>query len=158
MRRSHAPTARPRCASPKAASRRFRRCAAKAASTSCATRAGSDDAVLLVAYGAMVPIALDVADRVADQGIEVRVVDPRYVVPVPAELMELARRARLVVTLEDNGVQGGAGSTLAGALRAANVDTPLRDIGLPQRIPASGHPGRRCSAGSGCPRRPSPVR
>jgi 1-deoxy-D-xylulose-5-phosphate synthase len=94
----------------------------------------SEEAVLLVAYGAMVPMALEVAERVADQGIELRVVDPRYVVPVPEELIELARRARLVVTLEDNGVRGGAGSTLAGALRAAGIDTPLRDLGLPQEF------------------------
>lgn len=94
----------------------------------------SGDAVLLVAYGSMVPMALEVAERVADQGIELRVVDPRYVVPVPEELLELSRRARLVVTLEDNGLQGGAGSTLASALRAAQIDTPLRDIGLPQEF------------------------
>ncbi len=50
----------------------------------------------------------------------------------------MARRARLVITLEDNGRQGGAGSTLAGALRAADVDTPLRDIGLPRRSSAQG--------------------
>jgi 1-deoxy-D-xylulose-5-phosphate synthase len=79
-----------------------------------------------------VPMALEVARRVADHGIELRVVDPRYVTPVADELVELARNARLVVTLEDNGRQGGAGSTLAGALRAAEVDTPLRDIGLPR--------------------------
>ncbi len=91
-----------------------------------------EETALLVAYGAMVPMALEVAQRVADHGIELRVVDPRYVMPVADELVELARRARLVVTLEDNGRQGGAGSTLASAMRAADVDTPLRDIGLPR--------------------------
>jgi 1-deoxy-D-xylulose-5-phosphate synthase len=93
-----------------------------------------EETALLVAYGAMVPMALEVAQRVADHGIELRVVDPRYVIPVADELVELARQARLVVTLEDNGRQGGAGSTLAGALRAADVDTPLRDIGLPREF------------------------
>jgi 1-deoxy-D-xylulose-5-phosphate synthase len=97
-----------------------------------------EEAALLVAYGAMVPMALEVAQRVADQGIELRVVDPRYVVPVCDELIEMARRSRLVVTLEDNGRQGGAGSTLASALRAADVDTPLRDIGLPREFLVQG--------------------
>ena len=97
-----------------------------------------EQAALLVAYGAMVPMALEVAERVADQGIELLVVDPRYVMPVPGELVEMARRARLVITLEDNGRQGGAGSTLAGALREADVDTPLRDIGLPRQFLAHG--------------------
>ena len=86
--------------------------------------------VLLVGYGSMVSVALEVADRIADQGIDVQVVDPRYVTPVPPALVELARSARLVVTLEDNGRAGGAGSTLAAALRDADVDTPLRDVGL----------------------------
>ncbi len=97
-----------------------------------------DETALLVAFGAMVPMALEVAQRVADQGIELRVVDPRYVMPVSDELIEMARRARLVITLEDNGRQGGAGSTLASALRAADVDTPLRDIGLPREFLAQG--------------------
>jgi 1-deoxy-D-xylulose-5-phosphate synthase len=96
--------------------------------------AAADEATLLVAYGAMVPMALEVAERVADQGIDLRVVDPRFVMPVSDELIEMARRARLVITLEDNGRQGGAGSTLASALRAAEVDTPLRDIGLPREF------------------------
>jgi 1-deoxy-D-xylulose-5-phosphate synthase len=90
--------------------------------------------VLLVGYGSMVPVALEVADRIADQGIDVQVVDPRYVSPVPPTVVDLAREARLVVTLEDNGRAGGAGSTLAAALRAADVDTPLRDIGLPREF------------------------
>ena len=70
----------------------------------------SAPAVLLVGYGSMVPTALDVASRIADQGIDTAVVDPRYVTPVSPELIELARRARLVVTIEDNGRTGGAGS------------------------------------------------
>ncbi len=100
--------------------------------------AAGEEAALLVAYGAMVPMALEVAQRAADQGIELRVVDPRFVTPVADELIDLARRARLVITLEDNGRQGGAGSTLASALRAAEVDTPLRDIGLPREFLAHG--------------------
>jgi 1-deoxy-D-xylulose-5-phosphate synthase len=49
-------------------------------------------------------------------------------------MLELARDARLVVTLEDNGRAGGAGATLAAALRAAEIDVPLRDLGLDQEF------------------------
>src|SRR6185312_11950505 len=48
--------------------------------------ASGEEAALLVAYGAMVPMALEVAERAADQGIELCVVDPRYVMPVADEL------------------------------------------------------------------------
>ena len=97
-------------------------------------RRASDDDVLLVAVGAMARLGLEVADRAGDQGIGVTVVDPRWVSPVPAELVELARSYRLVVTVEDNGRVGGIGSLVAQALRDADVDVPLRDMGVPQRF------------------------
>jgi 1-deoxy-D-xylulose-5-phosphate synthase len=61
------------------------------------------DAVLLVAVGSMVPVCLAAAERAADHGIEVTVVDPRWVLPVAAELVDLAAGYRLVVTVEDDG-------------------------------------------------------
>jgi 1-deoxy-D-xylulose-5-phosphate synthase len=88
--------------------------------------------VLLVTVGAFAELGLAAADRLADQGIGVTVVDPRWVAPVPAELVELAAGHRLVVTVEDGGRHGGFGWALAAALRDADVDTPLRDIGIPQ--------------------------
>ena len=96
-------------------------------------RADGDD-VLLVAVGAMARVALEVAGRVGDQGIGVTVVDPRWVTPVPPELVELARGYRLVVTVEDNGRTGGVGSVVSQALRDADIDVPTRDIGIPRRF------------------------
>jgi len=86
----------------------------------------------------MARIALEVASRVGDQGIGVSVVDPRWVTPVPPELVELAREHRLVVTVEDNGRTGGVGATVSQALRDADVDVPARDIGIPRRFLAHG--------------------
>lgn len=90
--------------------------------------------VLLVAVGAMAGVGLEVADRLADQDIGATVVDPRWVKPVPAELLELAAGHRLVVTIEDNGVVGGTGAALAGRLREAGCVTPIRTIGIPQQF------------------------
>jgi 1-deoxy-D-xylulose-5-phosphate synthase len=95
-------------------------------------RRGSD--VLLVAVGGMARVALEVADRVAAQGISVTVVDPRWVAPVPPELLAMAAEHRLVVTVEDNGRVGGVGSRISQALRDADLDVPARDIGIPQRF------------------------
>ncbi|KAA9153335.1 1-deoxy-D-xylulose-5-phosphate synthase [Amycolatopsis acidicola] len=90
--------------------------------------------VLLVAVGAFAQLGLAAAERLADQGIAVTVVDPRWVVPVPAELVELAQQHRLVVTVEDSGRHGGFGSALAAVLRDAECDVPLRDLAVPQQF------------------------
>jgi 1-deoxy-D-xylulose-5-phosphate synthase len=90
--------------------------------------------VMLVAVGVFGELGVAAADRLAAQGLGVTVVDPRWVVPVPRELVELATEHRLVVTVEDSGRHGGFGSALAAALRDADVDVPLRDIGVPQHF------------------------
>ncbi|HEU4363008.1 MAG TPA: 1-deoxy-D-xylulose-5-phosphate synthase [Mycobacterium sp.] len=95
---------------------------------------GLAEDVLLVAVGAFAAMALAVAQRLHNQGIGVTVVDPRWVLPVPEVLRDLAGAHKLVVTLEDNGVTGGVGSAVSAALRGADVDVPCRDIGLPQRF------------------------
>src|SRR5436305_2773950 len=66
-------------------------------------RRGDRPDVLLVAVGAMVPTCLAAAQRAADHGIEVTVVDPRGVLPVAPALLDLAARVRLVVTGGDGG-------------------------------------------------------
>jgi len=95
---------------------------------------GSRKDVLLVAVGAMGGLAVEVAERAAAQGIGVTVVDPRWVTPIPAELIDLARRHALVLTVEDGGRVGGVGSVLSQALRDADVDVPARDLGIPNRF------------------------
>ncbi|AHI00185.1 1-deoxy-D-xylulose-5-phosphate synthase [Kutzneria viridogrisea] len=96
--------------------------------------AGAEGDVLLIAVGAFGELGVAAASRLADQGIGVTVVDPRWVMPVPAELVEMAAEHRLVVTVEDSGRHGGFGWSLAAALRDAGVDVPLRDLGVPQRF------------------------
>jgi 1-deoxy-D-xylulose-5-phosphate synthase len=100
--------------------------------------AGVGRDVLLVAVGAFAPLGLAAADRLADQGIGVTVADPRWVLPVPEDLVTLAGQHRLVVTVEDSGRHGGFGSALAAVLRDADCDVPLRDLAVPQRFLAHG--------------------
>jgi 1-deoxy-D-xylulose-5-phosphate synthase len=94
--------------------------------------------VLLVTVGALAELGMAAADRLADQGVGVTVVDPRWVKPVSDDLVALAAEHRLVVTVEDNGRHGGFGWALAAALRDADVDVPLRDVGLPQEFHGQG--------------------
>lgn len=96
--------------------------------------AGLNHDVLLVSVGAFAPMALAVAKRLHNQGIGVTVIDPRWVLPVSDGVRELAAQHKLVVTLEDNGVNGGVGSAVSAALRRADIDVPCRDVGLPQEF------------------------
>ncbi|MBA8990205.1 1-deoxy-D-xylulose-5-phosphate synthase [Curtobacterium pusillum] len=90
--------------------------------------------VLFVAVGSMVPIALEAASLLESQGIGVTVVDPRWVVPIPASLFDLARDHRLVITIEDGVRVGGVGTRLRQDLRAAGVDTGVNELGLPDEF------------------------
>jgi 1-deoxy-D-xylulose-5-phosphate synthase len=90
--------------------------------------------VLIVAVGPFAVLALEAAQRLEQQGIAAVVVDPRWVLPVAPELVELAANFRLVVTVEDSGVHGGAGASVSAAMRAADVDVPSREIGVPQQF------------------------
>jgi len=88
--------------------------------------------VLLIAVGPFAQTALQVADLLVPEGISVTVVDPRWVLPVSDTIVKLAENYRLVVTLEDGGLHGGIGSTVSARLRAAGVNVPTRDLGVPQ--------------------------
>jgi 1-deoxy-D-xylulose-5-phosphate synthase len=105
-------------------------------------RRASRREVLLVAVGSLVPMCLAAAERVADHGIDVTVVDPRWVLPVAPELVELAAGHRLVVTVEDGGRAGGVGAMLTQALQDRDVDVPVRALGLPQQFLAHGSRGQ----------------
>jgi len=90
--------------------------------------------VLIVAVGPFAELGLAVADRLAAQGIGASVVDPRWVVPVPTSIIDLAAEHRIVVTLEDGIRVGGIGTRIRQDLRAAGVDTALTELGLPDEF------------------------
>ncbi|RRJ88837.1 1-deoxy-D-xylulose-5-phosphate synthase [Gulosibacter macacae] len=97
-------------------------------------RSGSRSDVLVVAVGPMAKMAMEVAALVEQQGIGVTVIDPRWVVPVPVSVIELARHHRLVVSIEDGIVVGGIGTRIRQDLRAAGVEATVTELGLPDEF------------------------
>ncbi len=100
-------------------------------------RRGSD--VTLVAVGAAVPIALEVAEQVAADGISVEVVDPRTLVPLDLATIvrSVAKTGRLVVA-EPGHLTGGFGAEVTARVsgvahamlkapveRVASLDVPV---------------------------------
>ena len=96
--------------------------------------AGISRDVLLAGAGPMAVTCVQTAARLADQGIGVTVVDPRWVKPVDPALAGAAAEHRLVVTVEDNGRVGGFGDAVCRLLRDAGVSTPVQTYGLPQEF------------------------
>ncbi|WP_296631269.1 1-deoxy-D-xylulose-5-phosphate synthase [Rhodoluna sp.] len=90
--------------------------------------------VLVLTVGPMASIGLQVAELLAAQGIGATVIDPRWVVPVPKSVIELAKQHRLVVTIEDGIKVGGIGTRVRQDMREAQVDTALNEIGLPDEF------------------------
>jgi 1-deoxy-D-xylulose-5-phosphate synthase len=90
--------------------------------------------VLIVTVGAMARLGLDVAERLAAQGIGATVVDPRWVVPVPQTVITLAAEHRIVVTIEDGIRVGGIGTRVRQDLREAGIDTAVNELGLPDEF------------------------
>jgi 1-deoxy-D-xylulose-5-phosphate synthase len=90
--------------------------------------------VLILTVGPMAAMGLKVAELLAAQGIGATVIDPRWVVPVAKSVIDLAKNHRLVVTIEDGIRVGGIGTRVRQDLRAAQVDTALNEVGLPDEF------------------------
>ncbi|QYF75010.1 1-deoxy-D-xylulose-5-phosphate synthase [Cryobacterium sp. PAMC25264] len=90
--------------------------------------------VLIVTVGPMAGMGLEVAARLAAQGIGATVVDPRWVVPVPQSIIGLAASHRIVVSIEDGVRVGGIGTRIRQDLREAGVDTAVTELGLPDEF------------------------
>jgi 1-deoxy-D-xylulose-5-phosphate synthase len=90
--------------------------------------------VLIVTVGAMASVGLQVAELLAAQGIGATVIDPRWVVPVAKSVIDMSAEHRLVVTVEDGVKVGGIGTRVRQDMRAAQVDTALNEVGLPDEF------------------------
>ncbi|HEY8306230.1 MAG TPA: 1-deoxy-D-xylulose-5-phosphate synthase [Lapillicoccus sp.] len=90
--------------------------------------------LLIVGLGEMATTGMAVAEKLTAQGHTVRVVDPRWCVPVPDDLVDLARSAGAVAVLEDNLVVGGVGSQVTAAVREAGLSVPVHLHGIPKRF------------------------
>jgi len=102
---------------------------------------GERHQVLMVAVGAEARTALDAAALLGEEGISVKVVDPRWVYPVNPALTRLAAGCDLVVTLEDGLVHGGAGEAIARELAEQGLNLPAITCGLPTEFFSHGTRG-----------------
>ena len=98
----------------------------------------------LLAFGPMLESALRIGER-----LDATVVNMRFVKPLDeALILDIAGRHNALVTIEENAVQGGAGSAVAEVLAAEGISLPLMQIGIPDRFIEHGSRGS-CLAAAG---------
>ncbi|HTN93789.1 MAG TPA: 1-deoxy-D-xylulose-5-phosphate synthase [Gallionella sp.] len=99
-------------------------------------RAGKRVAIL--AFGAMLAPALAAAEK-----LDATVANMRFIKPLDSGLvLRLAREHELLVTVEENTVQGGAGSAVEECLQQQGIVIPLLQLGLPDRFIEQGEHAR----------------
>ncbi len=92
--------------------------------------------IALLAFGTLLQPALQAADE-----LNATVANMRFVKPLDEELVaRLARTHDLIVTIEDNTIQGGAGSAVLECLEAHSIKTDTLLLGLPDRFIDHGDP------------------
>lgn len=93
-------------------------------------RAGKDGVIF--AIGTAVADALFAANALSTEGLELSVVDARFVKPLDLDLLLQETGAhQFIVTVEEHVLSGGFGSAVAEALAIFPVQIPLLMIGLP---------------------------
>lgn len=101
-------------------------------------RYGEDVAIL--AIGAMVAPALEAAQKLASNKIEATVVNARFAKPLDFELIiDLASRIKRMVTVEENALSGGFGSSVIKFLKESEIyDIQVKSIGIPDEFVEQG--------------------
>ncbi|HSF16473.1 MAG TPA: alpha-ketoacid dehydrogenase subunit beta [Vicinamibacteria bacterium] len=104
-------------------------------------RSGRD--VVCVTYGAMVHTALAAAEQIADDGIEVEVIDLRSLVPLDKEcVLEAVRRTSKVMVLHEDTRTGGMGAELSAIIAEEafdDLDGPIVRVTAPDTpVPYAG--------------------
>jgi len=95
-------------------------------------REGSQVAIL--AFGSMLTPALAAADK-----LNATVVDMRFVKPLDETLIaQMAERHRMLITIEENSIHGGAGSGVNEFLAQSSLTIPILNLGIPDHFVAHG--------------------
>jgi len=92
-------------------------------------REGQSGLAILV-FGTLLHTVRPIAER-----LDATLVDMRFIKPLDVALVtQIAARHRAVITVEENAVQGGAGSAVAETLAEAGITLPLHLVGIPDRF------------------------
>ncbi|MEQ8162434.1 MAG: 1-deoxy-D-xylulose-5-phosphate synthase [Smithellaceae bacterium] len=97
-------------------------------------REGSDLAIF--AIGSTVHPALAAARRLEAEGVNIKVINARFVKPLDAELLsQTASQIKKILTVEENVLQGGFGSAVLEMLAEKNINNiQVKRLGIPDEF------------------------
>ncbi|MBI0414761.1 MAG: 1-deoxy-D-xylulose-5-phosphate synthase [Nitrosospira sp.] len=94
--------------------------------------------IALLAFGSMLEPCLKAGEQ-----LNTTVVNMRFVKPLDDDLVaRLAKQHRLLVTVEENTIMGGAGSAVIESLKNRNISVSVLQLGLPDSFIDQGDPGQ----------------
>ncbi|UCG62096.1 MAG: 1-deoxy-D-xylulose-5-phosphate synthase [Candidatus Zixiibacteriota bacterium] len=99
-----------------------------------------DADVFLLAVGTMYMSALRSAVILEDRGLNVAVINARFVKPFDQKMLATIRgRAKVIVTLEENQLRGGFGQAVADYLLSSGYQGKFKALGLPDSFVTHGN-------------------
>ncbi len=100
---------------------------------------GSD--VALIGLGTMFGMAERTKELLEEKGLSVALVNPRFIKPLDAAVLEqYARKCRVLCTFEDHVLMHGFGAAVIEHLHDAGIHTPVERIGWPDEFIEHGKP------------------
>jgi 1-deoxy-D-xylulose-5-phosphate synthase len=93
------------------------------------------EGIAIWGLGTLLPMAVELANKLEEQGFPAAVINPRFVKPLDREMLaEYAKKVTVMVTFEDAVLMGGFGSAVLEALNEMDLDVPVVRIGWPDHF------------------------
>ena len=95
---------------------------------------GSD--ATIIACGTVLPACVEAAATLREEGLDVGVINARFVKPLDTDMiLDAVRQSRFVLTVEEGALMGGFGSAVLEAACDAGLDTSgIRRLGVPDQF------------------------
>ena len=94
----------------------------------------SDKTLALVAIGSMVKTAMEVSERLSEEGTEATVINLRFAKPLDLDCIGSLKNYKNIFTLEENVKAGGIGEQIAAYLMEQRSRAKVRIFAVPDRF------------------------
>ena len=94
----------------------------------------AEEDITILAVGTMVTTALNIKNTLKEKGINISVVNARFVKPLDEQFLnKIMKKSKVVVTIEENALIGGFGQAVAAYLLTNKYQGSFTALGIPDR-------------------------